>query len=133
MLSVKIEEPKHKVNDVIKKQGASATTVHLFETFLNEIKSSLGRQGKTVKFRSHIYGVTAFCSEHKAFMFVNVRKNFVSTLYFTGKGKIPGLAKKNWLTGTDNEGSETYRITDEMTLKSALAYASVAWDLASRN
>ena len=99
--------------------------------FLNEVGANLEQQGKNHSFRTHKIGVTGFSRQGKGFMFVNLRQSFVAILYFTGKGNIPGLEKRNWLNKDDNMGSETYKITDDAAIKKAVGFALAAWDLAS--
>jgi len=58
MITATIEEPRHKLDDVIKNQQASQVTVSLLEQFVNKIDTTLKDQGKPVFFRTHKYGVT---------------------------------------------------------------------------
>jgi hypothetical protein len=130
MISATIEELKYKLADIFVKQGASPTTVVLFEQFVNQIDAALRQQGKPVFFRTHTYGVTGFCTERKGFVFINLRQDYISTLYWTGRASIPGLGKANWLNKGDNKGSETFRIADNAAVKKAVEFACAAYDIA---
>jgi len=130
MIIAKIEELNHKLTDIIAKQGASPTTVSLLEQFLNKTDAMLRAQGKPVFFRMHTYGLTGFCNARKAFVFINLRQNHLSTLYWTGDGSIPSLGKANWLHKGDNKGSETISIVDTAAVEKAVEFACAAYDIA---
>ena len=80
MITATIEEPRHKLDDVIKNQQASQTTVSLLEQFVNKIDATLKAQGKPVFFRTHKYGVTGFSrvKPRKAFIYIDIRQNYIS-------------------------------------------------------
>lgn len=130
MITAKIEERKHRLIDVLVRQGASPTTVSLFEQLVNKIDTRLRAQGKPVFFRTHKFGVTGFINERKAFIGIDLLPNHVSTLYWTGRCTIPGLKKANWLQGGDNQGSKRVLITDTATVAKAVEFACAAYDIA---
>lgn len=130
MITAKIEELNHNLTDIIEKQGASPTTVSLLEQLLNKIDTMLRAQGKPVFFRTHTYGLTGFCNARKAFVFINLRQDHLSTLYWTGRGSIPRLRKANWLHKGDNKGSETIPIADTAAVEKAVEFACAAYNIA---
>ena len=132
MITATIEETNHKLDDVIKNQQASQATVSLLEQFVNKIDVTLKDQGKPVFFRTHNYGVTGFSrvNPNKAFIFINIWQNYISTKYFTGNGSIKGLRKANWLNKGDNKGSERIRISDASKVKKAVEDACAAYKIA---
>ena len=129
MITATIEEPRHKLDDVIKNQQASQATVSLLEQFVNKIDATLKAQGKPVFFRTHKYGVTGFSrvKPRKAFIYIDIRQNYISTKYFTGNGSIEGLRKANWNSKGDKEGSETIRISDVSEVEKAVKFACEAY------
>lgn len=133
MITAKVDEKKYKLADVIAKQGASANAVAIFNQVVNQVDAVLRSQEKPVVFRTHVYGVTGFCNARKAFIFINLRKEFVAILCFTGKASIPGLAKANWLNKGDNKGSETIQVTDTPSIKKAVTYACAAYEIAVKS
>jgi len=132
MITATIEETNHKLDDVIKNQQASQVTVSLLEQFVNKIDATLKAQDKPVFFRTHKYGVTGFSrvKPRKAFIFINIWQNYISTKYFTGNGSIEGLRKANWLNKGDNKGSETIRISDVSEVEKAVKFACAAYKIA---
>ena len=129
MITATIEEPRHKLDDVIKNQQASQATVSLLEQFVNKIDATLKAQGKPVFFRTHNYGVTGFSrvKPRKAFIYIDIRQNYISTKYFTGNGSIEGLRKANWNSEGDKEGSERIRISDVSEVEKAVKFACKAY------
>ena len=129
MITATIEEPRHKLDDVIKNQQASQATVSLLEQFVNKIDTTLKDQGKPVFFRTHKYGVTGFSrvKPRKAFIYIDIRQNYISTKYFTGNGSIEGLRKANWNSERDKEGSERIRISDVSEVEKAVKFACKAY------
>ena len=129
MITATIEETNHKLDDVIKNQQASQVTVSLLEQFVNKIDTTLKDQGKPVFFRTHKYGVTGFSrvKPRKAFIFINIWQNYISTKYFTGNGSIEGLRKANWNSEGDKEGSERIRISDVSEVEKAVKFACKAY------
>ena len=129
MITATIEEPNHKLDDVIKNQQASQATVSLVEQFVNKIDANLKAQGKPVFFRTHNCGVTGFSrvKPRKAFIYIDIRQNYISTKYFTGNGSIEGLRKANWLNKGDNKGSERIRISDASKVEKAVEFACEAY------
>jgi len=136
MITATIEETNHKLDDVIKNQQASQATVSLLEQFVNKIDATLKAQGKPVFFRTHKYGVTgsnrSFIENprSKAFIYIDIRQNYISTKYFTGNGSIEGLRKANWLNKGDNKGSERIRISDVSEVEKAVEFACAAYKIA---
>ena len=128
MITATIEEPRHKLDDVIKNQQASQTTVSLLEQFVNKIDATLKAQGKPVFFRTHNCGVTGFSrvKPRKAFIYIDIWQNYISTKYFTGNGSIEGLRKDYWNSKRDNKGSERIRISDALKVEKAVKFACAA-------
>ena len=129
MFTATIEETNHKLDDVIKDQQASQATVPLLEQFVNKIDTTLKDQGKPVFFRTHNCGVTGFSrvKPRKAFIYIDIRQNYISTKYFTGNGSIEGLRKANWNSEGDKEGSERIRISDVSEVEKAVEFACAAY------
>lgn len=129
MLIANVDQQKHIVADIIKSKKSSQATIDIFESFINRVNDIFMKQQKKVLFRAHKHGVTAFCDEKKAFMFINLCRNHIAIVFYSGTGKIPGLAKANWSQKNDNKGSETFIVKYEDSLAIALNYAQAAWTL----
>jgi len=132
MINANFTETKHKLTDIITDKQASTNVVALFEDVLNQIDAKLKAQGKTVYFTTQKNGATGFCRPGKAFAWIDMTKNFVSILLFTGHSNIPGLAKANWVNKNDNLGSERVRVQDHTSLQAAVDWACGAFDIALR-
>ena len=128
-----IEEPKYHLSQIIAMQRASPAAVELLVELVNGIDARLQSIGQSVVFRTHVRGVTAFCNATKGFMFINLRQDFITALYFTGKETIPGLVKANWLNGNDNAGSETFSVTDSSWVKTAVEFACASYAIARKS
>ena len=127
-----IEQTKYTLDQVIAHQRATPTTVSLLLQLVSGVEAALRAQNQPVTFRTHIYGVTDFCTDREAFMFVNLRQDYITAVFYTGCQTIPGLPKANWLNSGDNAGSETVRISDPANISSAVAFASAAYMIAAR-
>ena len=124
-----LDESKYAIEQIFKYQKASDTVERFILAFHKDLVQQLN-QGNLVWFsRTNVRGITYLCNEKKAFMFVDVRINFVSLKFFTGNDTINGLIKANWINKGDNLGSETYRIVDDFSLKRALVYAIKAYEI----
>ena len=131
-ITARIEEPKYHLSQVISMQRASPAAVALLVETVNRIDARLRANGKGVVFRTHVRGVTAFCNTTKGFMFINLRQDYITALYFTGMETIPGLVKANWLNGNDNAGSETFSVTDSSWIKTAVDFACASYAIAAK-
>lgn len=80
--------------------------------------------------RAHVIGFSYFCNIRKAFMFLNVKKSFLSTKFFSGGRNIYGISKSNWLNRNDNLGSKIFRIVDRFFLNEAINFALQAYEIA---
>lgn len=128
----KIEQPKHTVTDIIKRQGAGENTVALLMDYLREVQSRLEEVGRPVRLKTHQRGVTAYCSERKAFMGTNLYPSSFSTQFFTGHGEIPGIPKANWITGSDHAGTPQFPVKNREDMMKAVRFAVAAYDLAQQ-
>ncbi|NOS73887.1 MAG: hypothetical protein HOP36_04985 [Methyloglobulus sp.] len=128
-----LEENEHNLADIIVRQQASANVVVLFKQLVNGIRIALTSENKPVFFRTQKYGVTGFCNHQKAFIFIDLRQQFISTLYFTGKSSIAGLSKANWLNSGDNMGSNRFRVSTNADIKKAVVYACAAYGIAAHH
>jgi hypothetical protein len=81
--------------------------------------------------RTHIKGVTYFCDDRKAFIFLNVYQKFLTMTFFTGTDAIEGLQKANWIAGGDEAGSKPHRVTDAASLAEAVGFALKAYAIAA--
>ncbi len=129
MIIANVDDRKHNLSDIIKNKKCSQATIEVFGAFINRVNDIFMKQKRQVVFRAHKHGVTAFCDEKKAFMFINLCRKHIAIVFYSGSGKIPGLAKGNWAQKNDNKGSETFIVKYDDSLAIALNYAEAAWSL----
>ena len=125
-----LDQSKHSIEKIFEKQMASPSVRNLLLTLHEDLARELNRKNLNWIARTHCIGITYLCNDQKAFMFVNVRKQFISIYFFTGNSSINGLKKNNWINRGDNKGSETYRIFDKPSLERAVLFAMKAYEIA---
>jgi hypothetical protein len=113
--------------------GSDPSVKALLKKF-NEGMAKIARSNKTEIFaRTHIRGMSYFIAPKRAFIFLNIRNDFLSLVFYTGKAEIPGLLKANWIQGKDYKGSETFRVGDDQSLATALEFANRSFDIVYRD
>ena len=127
-----LDQQKYKLDDIFEKRRVAPSVQMLLRTYHQNLTEVLDQEGLPWTARTHIVGLTYFCDERHAFMFVDVRQNFISIRCFTGDSQIGGLQKGIWLNRGDNMGSETYRIVDEVSLERAVLFGVAAHRIASK-
>jgi len=134
-ITAQIDESKHKLVDIIKKQKASSAVVSLLKQFLNKTDAALNAQNKPVIFPVHASGLTGYfdLKVNKAFIFIDIYQKHVSIRCFTGNKSINGLKKANWLKGRDNKGSKTFRIRNDSEVEEAVKFACAAYKITYQN
>ncbi len=128
MVSVRIEEPVHNLDDVIVRQGASDESIKNLVPFLNHLGDLLRVQEIGVFFKTHKFGLTGYCDTRKAFLFIDFRKAGLSLLFYTGDQEIKGLKKANWLDAGNNKGSERFLIESTANLAKIQNAAEFAYE-----
>lgn len=61
---------------------------------------------------------------------MDIRQNFLSLKFYTGKEELIGLPTANWIKGEDAHGSITFRIEDDQSLSMALTFARRSCEIA---
>jgi hypothetical protein len=105
----------------------------LLSNFHEKLIASLEERHCIVTSRTHKIGITYFCgnNKRKAFLFINIRPEFLSLKFFTGDKSIYGIGKGIWLNKNDNKGSEPFPIHNELDMKKAIIYSLDAYKIAS--
>jgi len=112
---------------------SSPSIKHLLFKF-NEETADIAKKHKTeIIAKTHIRGLSYFITPKRAFLFLNIRNEFLSLVFYTGKDKISGLAKGNWNDGGDNCGSKTFRIENDKSLSEALKFADRSFEIAFKD
>ena len=105
----------------------------LFLNFYEKVFSSTEKIAKQERFtpwaRTHIRGVTFFCTPHKAFVFCGFQKNHLYLNFYTGSSKIDGLQKTTWLHGGDKKGGY-YKLDNERKLDTAVKHSVESYKIA---
>jgi len=125
-----LDESKYFLNEIIENKSAEPTTYKLLEVFHSKLLTDLKKEGLSWQARTHVKGITYFCSDQKAFLMLDIARRFLSCKFFTGHGVINGLGKGTWLHGGETCGSERFRIKDDKTLDRSVRFAIEAYGLA---
>ncbi|HOF21272.1 MAG TPA: hypothetical protein PLO24_08460 [Bacteroidales bacterium] len=127
-----LEEIKYRIDEILVKQKASDDVERLLSKFHYDLIARLNWKTRKIIGRTHAVGITYFLSDHyKAILFLNVRQQYLTAIFFTGDKIIRGLGKGNWVYKNDNKGSETFKIENEFTLNEALNYSLEAFNIAT--
>lgn len=126
-----LEETDYSLATIMTRQKVSHEVQVLFHELLHGIDKAVRSWGDQVLFRTHAKGACGFCQNQKAFLYLTLREDCVTALYYTGASKIAGLQKGDWLAPDDRAGSETHRIDDDKSLKKAINFASSAYAIAA--
>jgi hypothetical protein len=118
MAILRIDESKYSLESRLSLVSASTNVKKMIEEFNKRIFHSLPK----IFAITHVRGLTYFVTPTKAFIFLNIRQDYLSVKIFTGKASIEGLKEGNWSRGDDRSGSETFRIQDEKDLKMLSAF-----------
>ncbi|MBI5192719.1 MAG: hypothetical protein HZA08_04665 [Nitrospirae bacterium] len=123
MKSFFIDESKYPLESRLIKANTSVNIRHLLERFNNGIAQLANSLNMPLFARTHVEGLTYFVTERKGLIFLNIRWDYLTLKFYTGRSSIGGLQKRNWIAGGDNTGSESFRVTDDPTLRKALGFA----------
>ena len=123
MKRLSIDESKYSLESRLELASASGNVRGLIERFNHGISRLAEELNKYLFAKTHVCGLTYFATQTKAFIFLNIRQDFLSLKFYTGKSSIAGLKKANWIQGGDKSGSSTFRITNDTTLEKALDFA----------
>ena len=80
--------------------------------------------------KTHIRGLSYFFTAKRAFIYLDIRRDFLSLIFYTDDKEIKGLQKANWVTGDDASGSERFRIKDDESIEKALYFAKKSCEIA---
>ncbi len=125
-----LNQSKYSIEQIFENQMATPSIKNLLFALHENIIQNLQQKNSDWIARTHVIGITYLCNKRKAFMFVNVRQQFLSIKFFTGKSRIDGLQKGIWLKRGDNIGSKPHRIVDSTSLNHALLFAMKAYEIA---
>lgn len=130
MVYFSIIEKKYSLVSRLSKTSPTAKT--LLQNFNVGMKEIARSQKVDITARTHVQGLTYFITHRRAFIYLNIRKDFFSLVYYSGKADIPGLIKANWNQGKDKKGSETIRVEDNQSLSKALKFAEFSFSIAKQ-
>ena len=118
-----IDESKYSLDSRLIKANTSVNIRHLLERFNNGIAQLANSLNLPLSAKTHVEGLTYFVTERKGFIFLNVRRDYLTLKFYIGQSRIEGLQKRNWSKGEDNSGSESFRVSDDAALRKALVFA----------
>ena len=125
-----LEQQKHFIEQIFENQNTDPSVRKILLSFHEELSLYLNSKGLEWLARTHKIGITYFYNKRKAFLFINVFRDFITVKYFTGNEKIEGLGKGIWLNREDNLGSNPFRVVDTASLRQAVQYAIKAYEIA---
>lgn len=120
------EHSKFTLSEILNRQNPDLTTAKNLLAFHGELKTLLDQENLKWFARTHHRGLSYMCNDHKAFIYLDIRKGHLSLAFFTGNQHINGLTKGNWSRATDNLGSKRFIVTNDLTLKLAVKFAFVS-------
>jgi len=129
MSLIKIDESSYSLEQIYTTRNASNSTRSLFNKFNENLIKEFQRHRWFFHGKTHQRGISYVGAKKKAFIIVDINRDFLSLRFFTGHGGIPNLKKGTWLKSGDNLGSERYRIVNENHLEQAVFFASKAYEL----
>lgn len=100
---------------------------HIFLSFHDLLTTALGPNVPPP--RTHVRGVTYFCTSKKGFIFVNFGRRAISMNFYTGSQSITGITKTTWIKGSDNRGG-LFSLTSSADIQLAIDYAKKAYRIA---
>lgn len=124
------EHSKFTLSEILNQQNPDLATVMYLLAFHRELKVLLDQKDPDWFARTHHRGLSYMCNDHKAFIYLDIRKHHLSLAFFTGNQQIPGLIKGNWSRATDNLGCKRFIVIDDNTLKLAVKFALDSYRIA---
>lgn len=131
MESISIDESKYSIESRLLK--ANYSTRKLFKQFHERMSIISNKLNVDLIARTHVEGLSYFVTDKNAFIFLNFRGDYFALKFYTGKEKIPGLMKANWVFSGDECGSETVRVNNNQTLDRVLFFAEKSCVIAIKN
>ena len=128
-----LDQSKHSLDKIFEREKANYSVKKLLSEFHEKLIASLEERNSIVTSRTHKYGITYFCdnNQKKAFLFINIRPEFLSLKFYTGDKSIYGIAKGICVNRDDQKGSEPYPIQSELDMNKAIIYSLDAYKIAS--
>jgi hypothetical protein len=127
---VGLDQSKYTIERIFEIQKASDIVERILLSFHLDLTNQLNQKSLDWVARTNIRGITYMCNYSKVFIYVDVFQQFISTKFFTGNSNIEGIRKANWVTSENYQGSETFRIVDDDSLKQAVQFALKAYEIA---
>lgn len=128
-----LDQSKHSLDKIFEREKPNYSVKKLLSKFHEKLIASLGQRNCIVSSRTHAYGITYFCdnNKNKAFLFINVKPECLSAIFFIGDKSIYGLAIGTWSNKNDQKGSVPFSIQNEMDLNKSIIYSLDAYKIAS--
>lgn len=124
-----LNQSRYSMDQVFKAQNAVDIVKRTAFSFHNELIKQLNQRNLRWSARTHIRGITYFCTSNKAFLSYNINQEYISIKFFTGNSNIEGLKKGTWVNKDDKLSSEPFRIVDPDSIKQAVNYAIKAYEI----
>ena len=70
MNSAKIVELDYNLTDLIRQIGTTSDVIVLLRSFMNKVNAKIEYLDQNVFFKTQAYGLTGYCTEKKAFIFL---------------------------------------------------------------
>lgn len=128
-----LEQSTHSLDKIFEREKPNYSVKMLLPKFHEKLIASLEERNCIVTSRTHAYGITYFCDKNKkkAFLFLNIKPEFISAIFFIGDKSIYGLGKGTWSNKNDNKGTVPFPIHNDLDMKKAIIYSLDAYKIAS--
>jgi hypothetical protein len=124
-----LNQSRYSLDQIFKAQKAVDIVKRTAFSFHNELIQQLNQRNLRWSARTHIRGITYFCTSNKAFLAYNINQEYISIKFFTGNSNIEGLRKGTWVNKDDKLSSEPFRIVDNESIKQAVNFAMKAYEI----
>jgi hypothetical protein len=124
---VGLDQSRHGIEKIFREQKATFSVKGLAIIFYRGLIQQLNSKNHFWLARTHKRGISFLCDDNKAFMWVNINKEFISVKFFSGSSTIEELEKGTWSSKNDHLSTQPFRIEDDTSLNQALNYAFQAY------
>ena len=126
-----LDQSKYLLEQIFNNQKAFDSVKMMALGFHNELIQQLHKRKLIWSARTHIRGITYFCTNNKAFLFYNINQEYIMIKFFTGNKNIEGLKKGNWVNKDDKLSTEPFKIVDNKSINEAVKFAMKAYEISA--
>jgi len=125
-----LDQLRYSLDQIFERQKPDEFVKTLLAAFHEQLAYQIEIKQKYFVAKTCNIGISYFCNDKKAFLFLNLCQPYLSLRFFTGHQTINGIIKGIWLNKNDNLGCKPFRVYDNATLNIALRSAIEAYKIA---